>query len=108
MRAPLVRAALAHPLIVYTSSLRQSRLNPSKKSGAEWWANRRSAFECSVSQVVIDEASVGDAAEVQKRLAIIGSLPALEVTEAAEWDRAKKESQFRASEESHLLGFLFF
>ena len=23
----------------------------------EWWANRRSLFECSVSQVVIDEAS---------------------------------------------------
>src|SRR5262245_47460851 len=37
-------------------------------------------FECSVSQVVIDEAAVGDPAEVQKRLAIIGGLPALEVT----------------------------
>ena len=46
----------------------------------EWWANRRSDFECSVSQVVIDEASVGDPAEVQKRLAIISSLPALDVT----------------------------
>jgi len=23
----------------------------------EWWANRRTEFECSVSQVVIDEAS---------------------------------------------------
>src|SRR3954452_11869235 len=50
----------------------------------EWWANRRSEFECSVSQVVIDEASAGDPAEVQKRLAIIGSLPTLEVTAAAE------------------------
>ena len=50
----------------------------------EWWANRRSQFECSVSQVVIDEASVGDPAEVQKRLAIIGPLPALDVTETAE------------------------
>ena len=37
-----------------------------------------------VSQVVIDEASVGDPAEVQKRLAIIGGLPALDVTETAE------------------------
>jgi hypothetical protein len=46
----------------------------------EWWSNRRSAFECSVSQVVIDEASVGDPAEAQKRLAIIGGLPALDVT----------------------------
>jgi hypothetical protein len=46
----------------------------------EWWANRHSEFECGVSQVVVDEASVGDPAEVQKRLAIIGGLPALDVT----------------------------
>lgn len=45
----------------------------------EWWANRRDEFECRVSQVVVDEASVGDPAEVQKRLAIIGDLPALDV-----------------------------
>jgi hypothetical protein len=49
----------------------------------EWWANRRSEFENCVSQVVIDEASVGDPAEVQKRLAIIGGLPALEITEGS-------------------------
>ncbi len=48
------------------------------------WANRRGQFECSVSQVVIDEASLGDPAEVQKRLALIGGLPALEATEDAE------------------------
>jgi hypothetical protein len=36
----------------------------------EWWANRHSEFECRVSQVVVVEASVGDPAEVQKRLAI--------------------------------------
>jgi hypothetical protein len=34
--------------------------------------------------VVIDEASAGDAAEAQKRLAILANLPALEVTEEAE------------------------
>jgi hypothetical protein len=50
----------------------------------DWWANRRSQFECSVSQVVIDEASAGDPAEVLKRLEIIGGLPALDVTESAE------------------------
>src|SRR6478672_11024979 len=50
----------------------------------DWWANRRSEFECSVSQVVIDEASVGDPAEVEKRLAVIAGLPVLQVTEAAE------------------------
>ena len=50
----------------------------------EWWENRRSELECSVSQVVIDEASIGDPAEVQKRLAIIGGLPTLDITEGAE------------------------
>lgn len=50
----------------------------------DWWANRRSWFECAVSQVVIDEASLGDPAEVQKRLTIIGGLPMLEVTKDAE------------------------
>ena len=50
----------------------------------EWWANRRNEFENRVSQIVLDEASAGDPAEVQKRLAIIGGLPALEITEDAE------------------------
>jgi hypothetical protein len=49
----------------------------------DWWEKRRSGFECSVSQVVIDEASVGDPAEVQKRLAIIGVLPTLAITDDA-------------------------
>ena len=49
----------------------------------DWWANRRSEFDCSVSQVVIDEASVGDPTEVQKRLTIIGGLPTLAITDDA-------------------------
>ena len=49
----------------------------------DWWANRRSVFECSVSQVVIDEASVGDPAEAQKRLAIVGGLRSLAITDEA-------------------------
>src|SRR6516225_8813871 len=50
----------------------------------EWWDNRRSEFTCSVSQVVIDEASVGDASEVAKRLAVISGLPTVDVTEDTE------------------------
>jgi hypothetical protein len=50
----------------------------------EWWTTRRGEFECCISQVVIDEASAGDPTEVQKRLAIISGLPALEITEDAE------------------------
>jgi predicted nucleic acid-binding protein len=49
----------------------------------DWWENRRSQFECSISQVVIDEASLGDPAEIQKRLAIIAGLQNLDVTEDA-------------------------
>ena len=49
----------------------------------DWWENRRSRFDCSVSQVVIDEASVGDPTEVQKRLAVIGGLPTLALTDEA-------------------------
>jgi hypothetical protein len=50
----------------------------------DWWAERRRDFECYVSQVVIDEASVGDSTEVQKRLAAIGDLSVLESTGDAE------------------------
>ncbi len=50
----------------------------------EWWAIRRGDFECRVSQVVIDEVSVGDPAEVDKRLAIVSGLVALEITADAE------------------------
>jgi len=50
----------------------------------DWWENRRSQFECSVSQLIIDEASLGDPAEIQKRLAIIADLPTLKFTEDAE------------------------
>ena len=50
----------------------------------EWWANRRQAFECYVSQVVIDEASSGDPEEAKSRMRLIEDLPALEVTEETE------------------------
>lgn len=30
----------------------------------DWWDTRRDDFECNVSQVVIDEASAGDPAEI--------------------------------------------
>ena len=54
----------------------------------EWWDHRRSQFDCSISQFVMDEASDGDAAEVKKRLAMLAPLPILEVTADAQ-DLAK-------------------
>ena len=50
----------------------------------EWWDKRRSDFACSVSQVVLDEASIGDATEAAKRLAIVRSLSMIDATEEAE------------------------
>ena len=49
----------------------------------DWWADRRRKFQCYVSQVVIDEAVQGDPIEVGKRMAVIGDLPVLDVTEDA-------------------------
>jgi hypothetical protein len=51
---------------------------------SEWWNSRRKAFDCFVSQVVIDEASAGDPEEARKRIEIIDMFPVLEVTEQAE------------------------
>ncbi|REJ94659.1 MAG: DNA-binding protein [Planctomycetota bacterium] len=50
----------------------------------DWWDTRRNHFQCSVSQVVIDEASAGDPDEIQKRLQVVQELPVLEVTKSAE------------------------
>jgi len=50
----------------------------------EWWSLRRMSFECFISQVVLDEISAGDPVEIQKRLAIAGTLDSLAVTNAAE------------------------
>ena len=55
-----------------------------QQASEEWWSSRRGEFKCCVSQVVIDEASVGDPTEVEKRLAIISDMAALEITEEAE------------------------
>jgi hypothetical protein len=50
----------------------------------DWWAQRRGDFDCAVSQIVIDEVSLGDATEAAKRLEIISGLATLEVTDDAE------------------------
>src|SRR5205823_12870450 len=55
-----------------------------QKTTQGWWTGRRHQFSCYVSQVVIDEASAGDPTEAQKRLGVIRSLAALEITPGAE------------------------
>lgn len=44
----------------------------------DWWDNRRSAFDLFVSQLVIDEASAGDADAIVRRLAALRDIPLIE------------------------------
>jgi len=55
-----------------------------QKTTQDWWSFRRTAFDCYISQVVIDEVAAGDPSEVRKRLAVADSLDLLAVTEDAE------------------------
>src|SRR5262245_23374626 len=55
-----------------------------QQASQDWWTNRRNEFECFVSQIVIDEASVGDSTEVEKRQTIMSALPVLAITEDTE------------------------
>ena len=45
----------------------------------EWW-RRRASYELRVSQLVLDEASDGDAAMVARRLSALAGIPVLDVT----------------------------
>lgn len=49
----------------------------------EWWAQKRTAFDLYISQVVIQEASAGDQVMARKRLDLLSEIPLLEVNEAA-------------------------
>jgi len=49
----------------------------------DWWDAERQHFELCISQLVIGEASVGDAQAAQERLAILQPTIVLETTEAA-------------------------
>lgn len=51
----------------------------------EWWALRRDSFRLFVSQLVITEASAGDPAAAQLRLAALEGIPLPPSTESVEW-----------------------
>jgi len=46
----------------------------------EWWETRRQEFELFISQVVVDEASVGDADAAMRRLEKLADIPLLEAS----------------------------
>jgi hypothetical protein len=49
----------------------------------DWWQMRRSDFDLYISQLVVQEAAVGDQDAVQRRLQVIDELPLLELNEQA-------------------------
>ena len=49
----------------------------------QWWERRRGSFELYVSELVIDEAGRGNAAEARRRLAIVEALPRLKASREA-------------------------
>ena len=50
----------------------------------DWWASRRTHFDCFASPVVIQEAKAGDPTESRKRLEILDKLQLLDATNEAE------------------------
>jgi len=50
----------------------------------DWWNNRRHRFDLFISQVVVHEASAGDANAARLRLDAIKGIPLLDVTEEVE------------------------
>jgi hypothetical protein len=49
----------------------------------EWWDGRRETFDLYISQFVLDEAGVGDADAVRRRLAVLVDITELKITEEA-------------------------
>jgi predicted nucleic acid-binding protein len=49
----------------------------------KWWDNTRGSFELFTSEIVIQEASRGDAKAAAERLSVLGALPGLPVTSPA-------------------------
>ena len=52
-------------------------------STREWWDNRRSSFECLISQLVVRECKAGDADAAARRLDAISGIRMLELSEPA-------------------------
>jgi predicted nucleic acid-binding protein len=55
-----------------------------QQASHDWWREQRAAFDCYVSQIVLDEISAGDAEAAEARIRLIEGLPVLGATEPAE------------------------
>jgi hypothetical protein len=59
------------------------RARANRETTLEWWEARRSDFDLFISEFVVAEAGLGDPDAARRRLAVIESIPELEVTEEA-------------------------
>jgi hypothetical protein len=50
----------------------------------EWWDVERRNYDLCISQIVLDEAAAGDAEAAQRRMAVIDTLPLLDLTFAVD------------------------
>lgn len=67
----------------------------------DWRETRRGVFAGPISQVVMDEASQGDPAEIRKRWEILETLPVLEVTETAATGQSHEMAIDDAQQNTH-------
>ena len=50
----------------------------------DWWTNRRDGFDLYISEFVVSEARLGDAAMARRRLELLAGIPEIELTEETE------------------------
>jgi predicted nucleic acid-binding protein len=60
-----------------------ARIATDQQTTQDWWEAQRSGYELFVSETVLDEAAIGDAAFAAKRLAVLDVLPRLALTPEA-------------------------
>ncbi len=56
----------------------------------DWWENRRIDYEIYVSQLVLDEAALGDAVYAKRRLEVTQNLPILDISPGSVRELAKR------------------
>ena len=83
MSLPRIYIETTIPSYLTARGSRDLRLAADQETTEEWWETRRSGYELFVSETVLDEAAVGDAAFAAKRLAVLDGLPRLALTPEA-------------------------
>lgn len=84
MALPRLYVETTVPSYLTARRSRDLRVAADQETTEEWWETRRSGYELFVSEAVLDEATVGNAAVAAKRLAVLDGLPRLALTSEAD------------------------